>query len=431
MNDSLNRNIPPLIKNIDSIHITEPKVITAKNGVKFNILNIVNQDMIRIDLMFHSGKWEQNKLLTAMFANLLLKEGSLNYKSTEITEALDFCGASIQCSATFHNSYVTLYTLNKHLKYLLPILEDIIKNPTYPELEFEVIKDKRKQSFIIDDNKVDVISYNKYIELLFGKDYPYGTHATLEDFDNVTIKDLKDFHSKYYNSDNCSVILTGKLTDEAISDIEQYFGDVKWGNNYNVQEIHYDINPADFGRYFVEKKDALQSSVRVGTKTIDRMHEDYPYLRIVNTILGGYFGSRLMSNIREDKGYTYGIGSNITTLKNASFLSISTQTGNEYTESVIKEIYYEIERLKTEIVPDDEIEMVKGYLMGEMLRLFDGPFSIADAHQALIANNMSVDYYYNMIEAIKDIDAKKIHEISNKYFDTTKFYTVVCGANMN
>ena len=80
MNDSLNRNIPPLIKNIDSIHITEPKVITAKNGVKFNILNIVNQDMIRIDLMFHSGKWEQNKLLTAMFANLLLKEGSLNYK---------------------------------------------------------------------------------------------------------------------------------------------------------------------------------------------------------------------------------------------------------------------------------------------------------------------------------------------------------------
>ena len=161
------------------------------------------------------------------------------------------------------------------------------------------------------------------------------------------------------------------------------------------------------------------------------MHEDYPYLRIVNTILGGYFGSRLMSNIREDKGYTYGIGSNITTLKNASLLSISTQTGNEYTESVIKEIYYEIERLKTEIVPDDEIEMVKGYLMGEMLRLFDGPFSIADAHQALIANNMSVDYYYNMIEAIKDIDAKKIHEISNKYFDTTKFYTVVCGANMN
>ena len=157
------------------------------------------------------------------------------------------------------------------------------------------------------------------------------------------------------------------------------------------------------------------------------MHEDYAYLRIVNTILGGYFGSRLMSNIREDKGYTYGIGSAITTQKNASYLTISTQTGNEYTEPLIKEVFYEIERLKTELVPEDELENVKGYLMGEMLRLFDGPFSTADAYQALIANTMEVDYYYNMVESIKSIDSEKIMEIANKYFITDRFYTVVCG----
>ena len=213
MDISLDRTKIPEIKNIDSIYITEPEIKVAENGIKINTFNIVKQDMIRIDLMFHTGKWEQKILLVSMFANMLLKEGSKNYKSTDITQALDFYGASIQCSATFHNSYITLYTLNKHLHSLLPILEDIVKFPTYPEEEFEIIKDKRKQSFLIEDNKVDVVSYNKFIELLFSKNYPYGMSATLEDFDKITTQDLRDYHSDHYNSDNCTILLTGHIIE--------------------------------------------------------------------------------------------------------------------------------------------------------------------------------------------------------------------------
>ncbi len=423
----VDRTETPVVENINSIKITEPKVYFSPNNIKFHIFNVVPQDMIRIDLMFGAGKWEQNKLLVAMFTNLLIKEGTKNLKSTDITEALDFCGASLQCSATFHNSYVTLYTLNKHLPMLLPILNDIIKNPVFPKEEFDVLLSKRKQSFIVDNQKVDVISYNKYIELLFSDKYPYGNSAKEEDFDKITPEDLKEYHKKYYNSDNCTVILTGNIKDETIKEIEAYFGNEKWGGDIVKENIEFESSQAAPGYYFIEKKDALQASVRIGINTIGRMHEDYAYLRIVNTILGGYFGSRLMSNIREDKGYTYGIGSAITTQKNASYLTISTQTGNEYTEPLIKEVFYEIERLKTELVPEDELENVKGYLMGEMLRLFDGPFSTADAYQALIANTMEVDYYYNMVEAIKSIDSEKIMEIANKYFITDRFYTVVCG----
>ena len=363
-----------------------------------------------------------------MFTNMLLKEGTNKLKSTEITNALDFCGASLQCSATFHNSYVTLYTLNKHLEQLLPILNDLVKNPTFPEEEFNVLRTKRKQSFLIDNQKVDVQSYNKYVELLFGKNYPYGTYAEASDFDNITTEDLKEYHSSFYNSDNCNIILTGNISEETIKSIEAYFGKEKWGNPSISESKNFSLQESQPGKYFIEKTDALQSSVRIGIMTIGRLHPDYPYLRVVNTILGGYFGSRLMSNIREDKGYTYGIGSAITTLKNASYLTVSSQTGNEYRDLLIKEVFYEIERLKTEIISDEELDIVKGYLMGEMQRLFDGPFSTADAFQALIANSMEVDYYYNMIEAIKNITPEIVKEIANKYLITDKFFTVICGA---
>ncbi|MEG1616542.1 MAG: pitrilysin family protein [Bacteroidales bacterium] len=423
----LDRKIQPAAEPINTINIPETKVVKAPNGIDIHILDMGEQEVTRIDLMFGAGKWDQKKPLTAMFTNLLLKEGVDGLTSQEVAEQLDYYGAWLQPSATFHNSYVTLYSLNKHSKHTLPLLEKIVKTPLFNEDEFNVIRSRRKQQFLVEEERVQVQAFNKFIELLFSSEYPYGQHANLEAFDKLTADDLKEFHRSYYNSANCRIILTGRVTQEILDEVIALFGKEKWGGDLQDSAKEFSIKTATPGRYLIEKKDALQSAVRIGLPVVGREHPDYPKLRILNTLLGGYFGSRLMANIREDKGYTYGIGSSITTLKNASYLSISTQTATEYTELLIEEVFKEIERLRIEKVEEEEMLMIRGYLMGEIARLFDGPFSIADAHQSLLANNMDTSYYYQMIEAIQSITPDEILDLARKYFIKENFYVVVAG----
>lgn len=417
----------PAAMPIDQIDITETKMFKAANGVEIHVLDMGEQEVVRVDLMFGAGKWGQEKSLIAMFTNLMLKEGVEGISSQQMAELLDYYGAWLQPSATFHNSYVTLYSLNKHFRDTIPLLEKIVKQPLFPEREFEVIRNRRKQSFLIEEERVQVIAFNQFVELLYGLEYPYGQHAVAENFDLLTAQDLRNFHKEHYHSGNLRIILTGRVTDEILEEVKNRFGAEEWGTITPHTEKCYHSNPSTPKRYQIEKADALQSAVRIGLPIIGREHPDYPKLRILNTLLGGYFGSRLMANIREDKGYTYGIGSSITTLKNASYLSISTQTATEYTEDLIKEVFVEIARLRTELVSDEEIAMLKGYLMGEMARLFDGPFSIADAHQSLLANGMTSEYYYQMIRAIQTVTPQELLEIANNYLIDDLFYIVVAG----
>lgn len=423
----LDRSIQPEVKPISQINIPEPKVFRSSNGVDFHIIDMGDQEVVRIDLIFCAGKWDQGKLLQSMFTNLLLKEGVEGMTSQEVAEQLDYYGAWLQPSATFHNSYVSLYSLNKHAKNTFPLLEKIVKKPSFLQHEFDVIKDRRFQNFLVEEERVHVTAFNEFVHCLYGDKYPYGQHAKKEHFDNLTLQDIKDYHKEYYNSHNCRIILTGRITDEIMEQALACFGNEKWGNEKDKEEKSFEATPSAPGRFFIEKSDALQSAVRIGLPIIGREHPDYPKLRVLNTLLGGYFGSRLMANIREDKGYTYGIGSSITTLKNASYLSISSQVATQFTESLIKEVFVEIDRLKEELVGDEELQMLKGYLLGEMARLFDGPFSIADAHQSLLANNMSVSYYYQMIDAIHSVTAEELKILARKYFIEDNFYTIVSG----
>jgi Predicted Zn-dependent peptidases len=222
-------------------------------------------------------------------------------------------------------------------------------------------------------------------------------------------------------------MLTGRVTREILNQVMTSFGNEPWGGDEGFHSPLFEAQPMAPGRYHVLKSDAMQSAVRFGLPIVDRSHPDYAKLRVLNTLLGGYFGSRLMTNIREEKGYTYGIGSSITTLKHSSYLSIATQTATKYTEPLIKEVFYEIDRLKKELVEDDELDMMRGYLMGEMARLFDGLFSIADAHQSLIVNHMTTEYFFRMIDAIQTVTAEELQDLARKYLIEENFYIVVAG----
>lgn len=424
---TLNRTIAPSIKQLEGFDIPVPKKSLLPNGIELYCIDMGNSDVMRIDFIFPSGKWDQKKPLIATFTNLLIKEGTKELSSQKIAEQLDYYGAWLQSSVTQHNSYVALYILNKHIESLLPILEAIIKEPAFPEHEFETIVVRHRQQHKISREKVDHLCLEASVEQLYGADHPYGKHVEEADFDNISTQDLKEFHRLHYRSGNCKIMLTGKVTPENERLISGYFGAETWGGDGETSTREFNIERANEKRIHISKSDAVQSAIRIVAPSISRNDPDFNALRVLNTVFGGYFGSRLMNSIREEKGYTYGIGSSISSQQKGSTLSISTQTGSEYVEPLIEAVFEEMEKLKSQPIEADELECVRSYLLGDFTRSFDGPFAIADAHISLLANQLEVNYYEEQMKTIQTIDAVTLHRMAQKYLHRDEFYIAVAG----
>ncbi len=422
------RTIQPPILPIEQIDIPEVEQYIMPNGVELHSLNMGNEDVVRLDIVVQSGKWDANRALETEFCNQILKEGAGILTSAQIAEKLDYYGAWLQTYTTQQCSYLTLYSLNKFFGETIAILEKILKEPVFPEKEFDILCRNRKQQFLVDMDKVQYLSARAFIRNIFGKNHPYGRIAELGDFDTITISDLLRYYTDNYNSRNCRVVLFGKIEKDMLKQVENCFGNSAWRNQILKVEKNFTIQSSEKGRILVSKPDALQSAICVGKQFVTKNHPDYHGLYMLNTLFGGYFGSRLMSNIREDKGYTYGIYSSMTSYLHAGSLNISTQTATEYVEPVIKEIYTEMDKLCNEQIPENELETVRNYLLGETARRFDNLFAIADAYLNLLEVNLiNKDFYQQRVDVIKNITAPELGDLARKYYVKEEFYEVIAG----
>jgi predicted Zn-dependent peptidase len=424
----MNRKVQPEIRPIEDIHIQKAESSTLPNGILLHKINFGEEDVIRIDCMFRAGVFYQKLPLVASFTNQLLKEGTSNYTSTEIAEKLDFYGSWLQLSCSYHFAYITLYSLNKYLPETIRLIEDIILNPVFPEKEFQLLLNSRKQQYLIEQEKVQYLAHRNFLTQMYGAVHPYGKNVTLEDFERLNTASLKDFHKRFYNPENCQIIISGKITEPALECVTQSLGAMRQPIvNATEKPPVYSIESSSDHRLFIEKPESVQAAIYIGRPLFSRKHPDYQKFRVLNTLLGGYFGSRLMSNIREDKGYTYGISSSVTTFPDTGHFAISTQTGTEFSELLIKEVFKEMERLRTETIPEEELTMVKNYMLGEHIRMFDGGFALADAFISLLANGLDYTFYEESSDVIKSVTSNELQELANKYFIQKEFYEIIAG----
>lgn len=425
----LNRNIAPATQLTESINIPQAKLSTLTNGSRLLLINEGDVDVCRIDLIFDAGSRYQKNKLEATAALSLLVEGTSKYTSQQISEHFDFYGSFISVNADKDFAKVTAYSLNKHLPKTLGMLEEIVKGPSYPKSELKVWSQRGKQNLTVELDKTSTLSRMEFFKNIFGIDHPYGIFALPNDYDKIDKENLKNFHSSRLGSADATIVLSGKINDEHIKLVHKHFGNSPWGATSLSETKDIEMNAPQSGQYFVSKPNAVQSAIKVGRELFKRSHPDYPDMTIVNTILGGYFGSRLMKNIREDKGYTYGIGSYIATFRDSGFLAISTEVGAQYTQQTLVEIRREIERLKNELVSADELSLVRSYLMGEVLRSFNGPFAVSDNIIGLLNfNDLDYGFFQNVIHSIKSITPKRIMELSNKWLDSDTLVECVAGS---
>lgn len=423
----LNRTIQPTVNSIDHIDRIKAEKRLLRNGIPVYFVNAGSQDVVKIDFIFGAGTWYQSANLISSTCNSMLEEGSANFTAAAIAERFDFYGAYLQLIADQNYGFVNVITLGKYLTQILEVTEDLIKRPVFPEHELEVLIAKNKQKFLLENEKVRTICQKKFTQVLFGEQHPYAITNQLDDFDRVDRNLLIDFYGKYYHSGNCRIIVSGMVDDDVISQLDRFFGGNDWAGQTNeISECQ--IQPSTEKYHHVEKANGVQSAIRVGRFWVPKSHPDYHALSVLVTILGGYFGSRLMTNIREEKGYTYGIGSFILNLKHASYLVISTEVGNEYLQPTIDEIALEMRRLQTEPVTEEELDTVRSYLLGEFLRDFDGPFALASSFKAINDFELDYSFYDQYLRVLKNVTSSDLQRLAAEYLNPGDFYTVVAGA---
>jgi predicted Zn-dependent peptidase len=423
----INRQIVPRFNKIRKIDFLKPEKFQLSNGLPAFAFFADNNKVVRVDFVFNAGIWYQPNVLVAGFTNALLREGSRNMTSVEIAEKLDFYGAHLSLYTERDKATVTLYCLQKHYKEIVGMLADMIKYPTFPEHELKILANKRKEKFSIDSEKVKVLAHRKFQEVLFSAQHPYGRLANLENFDQVQREQLSSFHEKAYTAANCKLILSGNINDEIRQLTDDNFGGTDWIGTPLLKENNIALKQLNGNYFHVQRKDSLQSAIRVGKILFNKTHPDFIEMRLLNTLLGGYFGSRLMANIREEKGYTYGIQSSMISLQNAGFFAITTEVGSQFVEPTLTEIFKELDTLRNVPADQDELERVKSYFMGDTIRHFDGPFATADSFRSVIDHELDYDYYEQVIEKIQAATPERLQALAHTYLDFESMKVVVAG----
>lgn len=423
----IDRKKAPAIKLVEFIQNIEPRHIRLGNGLPVYMIDEGVQEVLRIELVFRAGNYYQQHKQVAKATINLLAGGTGTHTAEDISEHFDFYGAYLETNNAKDHAYASLYTLNKHMEKTLPMFADLITDPVFPESELGIYRSTRKQHLNVNLQKVKYLARVHFQEQVFGEKHPYGMRLQPIHLDDLQRESLVEHHRNHYTAGECMIVVSGKIPKGFDNFLEKYFGSFKntgaafSGNNTPT------IVPAQERLSFIEKRDALQAAIRIGKPTINRQHPDFPALFIVNTMLGGYFGSRLMMNIREDKGFTYGIGSALISFQHSGLFVISSEVGNDVLKAATKEIYHEIRKLREERVSDSELALVKNYLMGSLMHSMDGPFAMAERLRSALEFGQTLQYYKDYASTIQNITPERIQELANRYLQEDTFYQTVAG----
>jgi zinc protease len=423
--DNLQRVQPPVYP-IGKINIPEAVSFSLENGVPVYMIEAGTEDILRIEFTFRAGQINESVPLLSSTTNMMLSEGSQTYTSEELNRLLDFYGAFLNLSAEKDRAGVVIFCLNKHIGKVLELSREIIFRPLFPEKELSALMNKRLSWFLVNREKVQNLANDKFFESIFGEEHPYGHQLSEPDFENLKPALLKEFHSGLYTHENMAIIISGKIPLNATGLLNEFFGQNKTKNtSFNRKGV--DFVPGKNKRVHIDKAGTVQTAIRIGSATINKKETDYPGLKVLDSILGGYFSSRLMKNIREEKGYTYGISSSVSSLEMAGYKIISTEVGHKNYKKAIEEIYKEIRILQSQPVSKEELEVVRNYMAGELLRMFDGPFALAESFRSVWDFGLDNSYYFRLADKIKSIDADEIISLANTYYNIDDLYQITAG----
>ena len=421
----VNRKQAPQIHSIEQLILPEPRLHFLDNGIPVYETCMGTQEILKLELVFAAGRTFERKKLVSRATASMIKEGAGELDAAYIAEQVDFYGANLDFPVNLDYSSVVIHCLVKHFEDLLPMLATLVTQPTFPESELQSFIRKRQYRLQLDLAKSDVRAYRAITELIFGEDHPYGYNSSEQIYAQIKRQDVLEHFERTYLAQTCQIFISGKTDERLISLLNRYLGkQLRQGEVQGERVLPARQAPV---RLQAPLPGSVQTSIRIGCPMFRRAHKDYCGLYLLNTILGGYFGSRLMTNIREEKGLTYNIFSTLDTLKHNGYFYIGTEVSNEQTIATIKEIYIEMQRLREELVKEEELEMVRSFLLGNLLTALDGPFNVGDMVRTMVAEEVPFTHFDELVKKIKEICPEEIRELARKYLNPAQMWEVVIG----
>ncbi|MEM7550400.1 MAG: pitrilysin family protein [Bacteroidota bacterium] len=418
----LDRTKAPDFKTLTNLTVPKIQLVKLPNGVTLYHFRSDNVEVVKIEFVFDAGTWFEKVSSASFFTGKSFLSGTQKRKSNEILELIDFYGAFTELNHGPDFISLAVYLPSKNISNLVPLLEELIFESIFPEEEIKLKKAQKVQQIELEEKKNNVLASKKFREILFEPNHPYGRRITKRDIKDVNRAQIIEHYQKHVIGKSFKIFLAGNFSNDQLKEIEYSFGKRKHSNSENKQ--YFPVDTKEVQNVKIDKS-GNQASIRLGSFVIKHNHEDFLKFQFLNTVLGGYFGSRLIKNIREEKGLTYGIFSSLVNLKNKTYLAISTESKRDSIDMVLEQVYHEIKKLKDQPIPYDELQTTKNYLLGAFQRSFDNSISIVDRHKKAILFDYDDDYFNNYLDTINSTTSEECIRIANEYFNEKEFSSVI------
>nr|WP_262907921.1 pitrilysin family protein [Hymenobacter sp. 15J16-1T3B] len=396
------------------------------NGARLHVLPHEAQPVVRLQVVVPAGRWYDPAPGTSLLTARALLEGTRTRSARQIAEEVAFYGASLDCEQGFDRATLTLYCLSRHLSKLLPLVQDVLLHATFPAEELEQIKTRTIQNIRVERQKTSYQASERFARNLYGPQHPYGSV-----FDETTFRDIHSdavtqFYRQAYGLSQAEIFACGALEDEHLRLISDLFSVSTAASALLADKSAAPTAPGPITDH-VTVPDSLQASIRIGRLWPDAQHPNTHQLQVLVKVLGGYFGSRLMKNIREDKGLTYGIYASIAQREHASSCVIGSDVNAANAPIAIQEIHHELLRLQNALIPEDELETVKSYIQGKFLNELGTVFEQADKYRSIVLLNLPLDFYSRFLSEVEAVQPSQLQELAQHYLSPSDFVHVTAG----
>ncbi|MCC7466041.1 MAG: insulinase family protein [Saprospiraceae bacterium] len=421
----LNRKAAPLIHEVSHLSLPRPELVHLDNGIPVYVLDYPGQEIVKLEAVFRAGRPEEDKRLASRATSRLLRDGTLQKSGAALAEHLDYYGASLNVPTNLDTSSFILFSVKKYAAEVIPTFAEILLQPSFPEDELEIFRRTSIQELLVELEKGETVAYRKVTELIFGEQHPYGYNSMPEDYQAIQRADILDFYQKWYTPQNCLLFASGRIDKPTLDLINRELGQHKASAPPARKTFQHFAAHPNGQKVRVALPGNLQTAIKIGRRLFDRHHPDFNGIVVLNTLLGGYFGSRLMTNIREKKGFTYNIYSTADAYLSDGCLYIATEVSPDKTASAIRAIFSEMKKLREKPVPEEELSMVRNYILGMLLNGLDGPLNSSDMVRNQIVENQSPEKFELLVQKVRSISANELQDLAQRYLQERDFWTVI------
>jgi predicted Zn-dependent peptidase len=415
----------PVINPVTTLSLPTYQSIRLPNGMELYSFPGGSEPVMKMEIVFRAGASREKKTAVAEFMAGQLSEGTQQLSSADFAEKIEFLGATLQTRGGVDTIRIKLFTLTRFFPQLIELIRDIILFPSFDDQELKVYTSNKIERLQIELKKNDVLAYRHLTEAIYGKEHPYGRNALPPDYQAITVEDMREHHRQFLLPQNGMIFISGSYGEEILESVKQVLGTWKPLNENGSGELTIHKAISQKGYIEIDGPQSHQAAIRIGRKLFLQSHEDWNGLYVLNTILGGYFGSRLMTEIRENLGLTYGIYSGMDSFAEDGCFYISTETTTDNIKTVIEAINVEAAKLKQVLIPETELSMARNYLMGHLMTQFDGPFATLDFIKSMKIERLKDETFADLVNTIQQITSKDLRELAIQYLDFDQWATIV------